>query len=147
MESHSGCCSRWFSFTHWSCRTKPNIISIRSVAQSVATRRSSVCFLQLCPFIIYLFIYLLQHLQSLSLIFFLSSPKNCIHKKSGSVKVSPLVTYAWIIMWFHTTVNLLMSVTLGWCFVCMLCICDVQVGKRDLWTENTVHWIYQNVQN
>lgn len=28
-----------------------------------------------------------------------------------------------------------------------VCICDVQVGKMDLWTENTVHWIYQNVQS
>ena len=32
------------------------------------------------------------------------------------------------------------------CVCVHVCVCDVQVGKMDLWTESTVHWIYQNVQ-
>lgn len=55
-----------------------------------------------------------------------------------------------VIWWFHICWHYLCIYCHieNWCCVCVhVCVCDVQVGKMDLWTESAVHWIYQNVQN
>ncbi len=86
-----------------------------------------------------------------------SLPFQCVHQRSGSIKVSLLVTPEYfhgsnIVIRYHTEfADIICCCTdimkTGVCVCVHVCICDVQVGKMDLWTENTVHWIYQNVQN
>lgn len=74
-----------------------------------------------------------------------------IHQRSGSTKVSLLVCPEYfhgsnIILEFADIICLCTDILKTG--VCVhVCVCDVQVGKMDLWTGNTVHWIYQNVQN